>query len=466
MALRQAAGRVDADVVRGEGERLLSELTSRLSEHRSGVTLQLSETLRGYFDPQSGCFQERVERLVKRDGELEELMRRQIGREDSVLASTLAQHVGKGSPLMDLLSPEASDGLVGILEKRVAESLEGEREHMLREFSLDNKEGALARLLAELGERHGAVGRQLAERIDVVVAEFSLDSEDSALSRLVSRVEGAHQRISREFSLDHEEAALARMRRELLGVLEEQRKGSQNFQIEVREALADMRATRAEAKRSTRHGDAFEDEVMHFVRSDAQRSGDVASHVGNTTGVMRHNKKGDAVLCLGPESAAPGARIVIEAKGDKSYDVAKALEECTEARKNREAGTAVFVFSAAAAPEGLEPLARYGDDVVVVWDAEDPQSDVFLRAGLSVARALATRAATEDAEREADLGAMDKAIKEIERQANWLDEIRRSAATASSAVQKIDDRARKMQSGLGREIEELTRCVEDLRSVL
>jgi hypothetical protein len=61
---------------------------------------------------------------------------------------------------------------------------------------------------------------------------------------------------------------------------------------------------------------------------------------------------------------------------------------------------------------------------------------------------------------------MDVAIKEIERQASGLDLIRKSAGTAAAAISKIDERARIMQTGLGRQIGELNRCVEDLRSVL
>ena len=43
------------------------------------------------------------------------------------------------------------------------------------------------------------------------------------------------------------------------------------------------------------------------------------------------------------------------------------------------------------APAGLEPLARFGQDVCVVWDVEDAASDLVLSAGLSVARALCVR---------------------------------------------------------------------------
>ena len=48
-------------------------------------------------------------------------------------------------------------------------------------------------------------------------------------------------------------------------------------------------------------------------------------------------------------------------------------------------GVGVFVFSQRTAPCRwiLESLARYGDNVVVVWDAEDSATDAYLVAALS-----------------------------------------------------------------------------------
>ncbi len=463
LALRDAAGRVDADSVRHEGERLMADLTRRLEAHRQTLSEHLSGTLRTYFDPESGRLPERIERLVRRDGELAELLRQKVGADDSELAHTLARHVGEGSPLLAMLAPDAAGGLVATLQDRLAEALAGERERILREFSLDHREGALSRLVSELDERHDLMGRKLDQRIDAVVSEFSLDQEDSALSRLLGRVEHAHERINREFSLDHEGAALARMRKELMTLLEEQRGAAARFQEEVRTALSTLQARREEAARSTRHGDDFEHEVTLFVRGEAHRSGDVASHVGKGTGAIRHCRKGDVLVELGAEAAAAGARIVVEAKEDKSFDLGRALAEVEQARRNREASASLFVFSKQSAPEGLEPLARYGPDVVVVWDADDRASDVFLRAGLSVARALATRAPGSDPERDADLGAIDAAILEIERQAGGLDEIRTAAETARKAAIRIDDRARIVRDGLSSQVVVLTERVGDLR---
>lgn len=231
----------------------------------------------------------------------------------------------------------------------------------------------------------------------------------------------------------------------------------------MRAALAAMRARREEAARSTRHGDDFEAAVVDFVRAAAQRAGDVATGTGQTPGRIRHCKKGDAVVELGPESAAPGARIVIEAKEDQRFDLARARRECDEARRNRAAPVAVFVFSRRTAPAGLSPFARYGDDVVVVWDPDDPAGDVFLEAGLSVARALCTRAASHREERRADLDGLDRAVREIERQARGLDEIRTAAETIRGGSERILDRARIVKRGLARQVALLDEGLEGLR---
>ena len=139
------------------------------------------------------------------------------------------------------------------------------------------------------------------------------------------------------------------MRRELLEVLEKERKSNTEFQLEVTKALAAMTARKQEAEKGTQHGLVFEDAVFDFV-NQRLKEGSVAVHTGNTTGHIRNSKKGDCVVCLGSESAAPKARFVIEVKEDQSYTLAKALIELREARKNREASGGVFVFLPAHRP--------------------------------------------------------------------------------------------------------------------
>ena len=177
IALRQAQGRIDAEQVRQEGDRFVENLGHALSRHQSEVVEQITGCLKGYFDPTSGLFNERVRLLVQEDGELERLIRGQIEGDGSVLVRTLDSHVGRESPLMQTLNPDSAVGLITLLTKSTEDTLDTQRERILTEFSLDNKEGALSRLIDELKENHGEVSVALQERIDAVTAEFSLDKE-------------------------------------------------------------------------------------------------------------------------------------------------------------------------------------------------------------------------------------------------------------------------------------------------
>src|SRR5262245_51397500 len=94
LALGQARGQVDSAAVRNECQRMLELLQHHLAEHAGNVQARLAGALREYFDPQTGKFQERVDRLIRRDGELEQVLRRQVGSEDSQLAKSLDGFIG------------------------------------------------------------------------------------------------------------------------------------------------------------------------------------------------------------------------------------------------------------------------------------------------------------------------------------------------------------------------------------
>ena len=117
-------------------------------------------------------------------------MRRQIGSEDSEMVRTLAALIGDNSPLMKILDPEEADGLVATLRESVDEVLRGEREKILSQFSLDDKQSAISRLVVELAGNNSNLQEALTDKVEEVVKEFSLDQEDSALSRLVRKVGG------------------------------------------------------------------------------------------------------------------------------------------------------------------------------------------------------------------------------------------------------------------------------------
>jgi hypothetical protein len=463
LALGQAQGRIDSDAVRTEGDRLIANLAAHLTTHQGQMSTQLNGTLREYFDPASGRFNERVERLVRQDGELEQLLRHRMDASVATLKAALDPYIGEESKLMELLSPGESNVLIGTIKASVDQLITVQQTRFLTEFSLDNKSGALARLVAEVSAQNGSLTLNLQNSMQEVVREFSLDSEDSALSRLVKRVELAQRQISAEFTLDSEQSALSRMKRDLTGLVDGIRKDSAAFQERVVTALEAMRARKQESFSSTSHGMDFEQVAYEFIQEASQNAGDVPERTGGRTGIIRNCKKGDCTITLGPDADAAGARITCEIKEDASYDLAASLNELREARENRDAAVGLFVHSKRTAPAGLRPLARYGNDVVVVWDAEDTASDVFLTAGILVCKALALRKSTMNEELAADFEALDKAIREIERQAGYLGEIETSSQTIKNGAEKILKRVEIMRLALEKQIETLDRQSNALR---
>lgn len=466
IAMRQARGQIDATVVRSESERLLMSLNAQFREHSQHVHQQLQTALGKYFDPQSGQFTERVQRLVQKDGELEHLLRRQVGGEDSELCKTLAHHFGQQSPLMRMLDPDQSKGILANIRTTLEQQLTTQREHVIGQFSLDNETSALSRFIKELTSRQGELSDKLRTKIDEVVKEFSLDDEESALSRLVRNVDRAQRTITDQFSLDDDQSALARLKRELAKMLQDQREADQKFQEEVKGALQAMTARKEEAGKSTRHGLQFEDAMCEFVRQDAQQRDDFATPTGNSVGQIKACKVGDCVLELGPESAAPEAKIVLEAKEDASYTVARARVELERARKNRDAPIGIFVFSQKTAPEGIDALRRYGEDILVVWDAESPASDIYLEVALTLARALSVRSRRNREElAEVDFAAMDQALLEIEKRLVDYDQIIKWAETIRSNGDKIIGKAEISRRSVLKQVETIQTAIRETKEV-
>ena len=490
LSLRHARGQIDAEAVKHEGERLLADLKHALEQSRSEIHGDLTSALKEYFDPASGKFQERVDRLIKQDGELEQVLKRQIGSDGSELAATLATHMGENSPLMKVLNPTESDGLVSAMRSAIAEVVAAEREHILSEFSLDNKQGALSRLVDELTEENGELKQGFADEVQHVVAEFSLDKEDSALSRLVRRVEAAEETITKQFSLDEQDSALSRLsavvkgakeaidtnltldtddsalsrlKRELVAIFERHEEKVGAFQTSVQAALEAMKAKREEASRSTAHGRDFEDVVAEFIERESQKASDIASRTGSTTGAIRNCKVGDLVVELGAECAAAGERFVVEAKEDTTYTLAKAKAELETARKNRDASVGLFVFSEKARPEGMDSFFRDGNDVFVVWDADRVESDLVLRAGLSLAKALCVRQAREREAEDGNWENMDAAILALEHEAKRLSDMKTWTETIQSNSGKVLEEVRKMAANLEKQIVVLRESVAALK---
>lgn len=449
LSLKAARGTVDGATVRSEGERLLVTLEERLSSHRQVLDEALGGTLRAYFDPSSGSFTERVQRLLHKDGELAGLIGGQVDAARRSLDTLFQQHLGEESELRRLLSPEQGNEFMAALHAQLTQALQRQGEAITAEFTLDRPESALSRLVRELKERHGDLERNLGEKVASVVGEFSLDDENSALSRLVGRVESAQGQISAQFSLDNPESGLTRIVQRIESLERAQTERSREFELRVTGILDKLVVRRDESRRGTQHGNEFEARVGERLQASCIDGDDVLDAVGATTGTVPRSKVGDFVVTLGPDSAAPGAAIVVEAKARDGMTLKSTLEEADEARRNRGASVCLFVHAARTAPDGLPELRRWGNDIVVIWDDDDVATDIRLKAAFQAAKALAVRAGKHDEEEAASLAEIDAAIEAIRKLIAGFEEIRTSARTVVSGGEKILKRADIM----GQEIE-------------
>jgi len=390
-----------------------------------------------------------------------------------------------------LLSPTEQEGLVAQIRRLLEGALGEQRSTILREFSLDNKNSAICRFLSEITTKQGELNQGLQGKIDGVVNEFSLDQPTSALSRLVTRVEHAQEAISEQFSsdnensalnklssmlhntseqidrnltLDNENSALYRLKREIQNTLDSILQSNAQFYIDVRTTLAALDARKTEAGRSTRHGDAFEDQFGEVLAAEAQRFSDIFEHTGKTTGNIRNCKKGDYVTALGEETPAPGVRIVWEVKEDKSWDVRQALIELDEATKNREAQVGVFVFSKTTAPLNIDSFSRYGNKILIVWDSSNATSDLMVRIAYSVARALVVRESKKSTETDDAIHQIETASRAIEKQIGHLDEVQKWAETVKGNGDKIVAKTESMRRELSCAIDRVNTLISSLKT--
>lgn len=461
LALRQARGELDAGAVREAGQKILNDFETLLKTEGNKLTGDLMGALKQYFDKDSGELPRRLESLLKQDGDFERFLRQHLGPEASTLAKTLEQHL---QPLLRLLDPEDAQGIQARIQKILEDAINEQRNRVLNEFSLDREDSVLSKLLRKVTDENGKLTKDVRTLVGELAEEFSLDKEDSALSRLVKKVEDAQGLIGKSLTLDDENSPLSRLKRELRATIDKLTESNAKFQQEVLEVLTRLQAQRETAAKSTLHGLDFEGRLGDLLRNEASRLNDVCEAVGTTTGEISHRKTGDFVITLGPESAAPSARIVWEAKSNKSYDVSAARKELNHARQNRKAQVGVFVLAKEAASDVTEPFARYGNDIIIVWDPEDPASDLYVRAAYSVARALVIRETHESAESEAAVAAIEKATLAIEKQLEHLGQIKTWADTVKNNGEKISERARKLQETLSEQVQTLNNQIQALKS--
>jgi hypothetical protein len=491
IALKQANTIIDADTIRFEGDRLLDELRATLQNSAKDSLGDVSKMLAAYFDPQTGNLTQRLERLVAGDGDLNRLLDQYLRGDDCTVAKTLAAQVGAASPLFRMLSPTEKDGVIATLTESVESIIEEQRETILSEFSLDNSDSALRRLINELTESNGKLKRDFAENTRTITREFSLDNDEGALARLVKKVEAANRSITEQLSFDNEESAisrlcerldqtdgeirshltldnddssLSRLRRELLGVVERVEKTNADFHSKVVEQVSALTARRDRAARSPERGNDFDESFGKLLQSICTTAGDLYEETRHVIGSIPRCKVGDHLLTFGPDSATPEVAITFEAKDCAGCTMKAARTEIEQARANRKAQFGVFVFSPDAAPDGFDTIVRHDNDLFVVWDSNDVRSDLVIRAAVSICRALARRES--EAAGDIDAEQLEKTISGITKQVAKLGEIVKWSSTIVTNGTKIGDSAAAIRENLEGRLEELDEHLDSVRDLV
>ena len=116
LALRQAAGELDATTIRSATQGMLTDLGQLLTQRNSETTNEIASALRQYFDPSSGALPQRIEALLRSDGELDRALRAHLAPENSTIAQALTAHFGEGSTIFKLLSPTDASGVKAQVE--------------------------------------------------------------------------------------------------------------------------------------------------------------------------------------------------------------------------------------------------------------------------------------------------------------------------------------------------------------
>ena len=255
----------------------------------------------------------------------------------------------------------------------------------------------------------------------------------------MQNVTHAQRTITNEFSLDNDTSCLSKLKRELMELLADV--GKEEPAVPGRsESLA--RQDRHAARRKPTAARATACVRRRRVRVPHPR---VAARGRRRHADRPHDRPHQELQSrrlrdrARPRQRGPGAKIVVEAKEEDGFTLATAREEIETARKNRGADWGLFVFSKKTAPPSLEPFSRYGNDFVVVWDAEDPSTRRVPQGRHHRRPRTLLPHRAQSAAQQVDFEAIDKAILEIEKRAGNLDEVRKSAETIQSSSARFSN---------------------------
>jgi hypothetical protein len=449
------------------GAALINDIDRQLKLHVEQQQQTIGAVLTRYFDPNDGQVTQRLAAFVDDHGVLARQLEKYLGPQTGVLAQELAKQVGETSPLFKKLSPTDSTGLVKILEGHLRNVMEQGHAELVRALDPLAEGGAVARFLKSLRDEIKGADEDRQKQLAAALAALNANDEQSLLSRLVRETERSRHAVLMAVNPDDPQSPLALLKSSLsklfqeqsttqLALVKRQEERQVQFEKEVREALARIETKRTQELKTTRGGFVFEDAVLAFVCKATEAAPCVFEATGTTAGVGR-SKKGDAVIRFTDESAFAGATVVFEAKRVENYSVQKALDELDAARKNRNAAAGVFVMARTHASDAFPRFARYGNNVLVVWDEQDPSSDPYLHAAILLGVGLVTRTkTTADA---GDIQALNDVESRIEAELTRLSKMQKHCETIRKNADDISH-----ELGVGRK--KLDHLLRNARSTL
>eukprot|EP00186_Timspurckia_oligopyrenoides_P004031 CAMPEP_0182451726 /NCGR_PEP_ID=MMETSP1172-20130603/43874_1 /TAXON_ID=708627 /ORGANISM="Timspurckia oligopyrenoides, Strain CCMP3278" /LENGTH=535 /DNA_ID=CAMNT_0024649517 /DNA_START=368 /DNA_END=1975 /DNA_ORIENTATION=+ len=420
VTLLSANTRLDVDLLQNQTNVFLD----RMESHIDSLTTKMSTSYSEYFNPETGSLTKTMGNLVKEDGDLARVLDGHVEDVKSELSTALQSFLGQDSELMKKLSTSDKQGVLNLFETNLKNCLN-------EQFSLDIQTSALSRMVQKMKESNTESRNDNAEMVNALKKELSLDEKDSALSRVVK---------SLNEGLDG-----------------------------VRKLVEENKIRKEEVDKSPQKGIDFEAAVGEFLAENLYSPGDILTPTGTTFGSIPKCKVGDFVMELSADSKAEGARIVFEAKANKSFTVENALKELKVAKENRNAQMGVLVFSAENdTPQEIEVFRRFGNDLLVCWSPGSWKHSIYLRSVIAVVYALAIRTVCADSENislELQLAKLLETVEILEDQHKLLTTVQDCSRAISKQAEKIDGQAGEMKTKLSDNIVALKTHTEGLKQI-
>ncbi len=453
-AYKQAEESRLSDISRTLKEDLDKQLDAYIERQQDGFV----QVLARYFDPQDGQVVARLEGFLRDEGELSRTMARFLAPEHGALAQTLAREVGQNSLLVKRLSPTDSEGVVFLLETKLREALAENKRQVSHALDPVAEDGAVARFLRALRQELEKADNDRSKQLALATKALDANDESSLLSRLMRETAEAKNAFVAAMNPELPSSPMAVLKTTLSTLLQDHVKSQHEvmvlmqerqtkFEQDVRESLVRLEERKRGDAKSTRGGFTYEEAVLRFVQHTVQGAPVTVDTTGSTVGAKPGCKVGDQVVRFTPESIYAGGALVIEAKHDSSYSVTKALQELEVARGNRTAGAGLFVMARSHAPAAFPAFARYGNDILVVWDEEDEATDPYLQAAVFLGVALASRQRRPDDA--GDIEALADIEHRIQKQLERLDRMRKLVESIQGDAKKLGDEVDKGGKALG-----------------